>query len=69
MGIECVFSPEPRVVPRRDGTVCAAEDAPPEEPGETARRLNCDWGYGSAAFVTGAFGFAAAAWAVRILTR
>lgn len=75
MGIDCVFSPEPRIVPRRDGTVCAADEAPPTDPdetgapGETARRLNCDWGYGSATFVTGAFGFAAAAWAVRILTR
>ena len=37
-----------------------------EEPGnQLAPRLNCEWGYGSATFVTGTFGFAAAGWVVR----
>lgn len=57
-GIPCVFSPEAPVSP------APAECAAGGEPGETPR-LNCDWGYGSAAFVTGTFGFAAAGWVVR----
>ena len=60
--LDCVWSPEIPVFPQPDGTVCPAADAAPK-PGES-RRLNCDWGFGSAAFVTGAFGFAAAARAV-----
>lgn len=65
-GVECVCSPEVPVFPQRDGTVCAGR--PAAQPGE-GMRLNCDWGFGSAAFVTGAFGFAAAARAVdRIAT-
>ena len=53
--IPCVFSPEPPLFPQRDGTVCA-------EPvqGENMR-MNCDSGYGTASFVTGTFGFFAAA--------
>ncbi len=65
MGVPCVFSSEPLVVPRRDGTVCAAtETLPDDPPGGEVRRLNCDWGYGSASFVTGAAGLAAAGWLV-----
>lgn len=67
MGVPCVFSDEACLVPRPDGTVCSAAEARPEPGAEGPRRLNCDWGYGSAAFVTGAFGFAAAAWVVRRL--
>jgi tRNA A37 threonylcarbamoyladenosine dehydratase len=59
-GIECVYSPEPVAYPQSDGSVCAER-----EPG-TALRLDCESGYGTAAFVTGAFGFAAAA---RVLER
>ncbi len=55
-GVECVYSPEPPVYPRKDGTVCGAPDAAPRED----LKLNCDWGFGSAVFVTGTFGFAAA---------
>lgn len=78
MDVPCAFSTEPMVIPRRDGTVCAAGEASAEpgtqdgaQPGdvhEAPRRLNCEWGYGSASFVTGAFGFAAASWAVGTLT-
>ncbi len=63
-GIPSVYSDEPLVYPRGDGEVCAARIA-----GQTGvdLRLNCDSGFGSASFVTGAFGFAAAGWVVRRL--
>jgi tRNA threonylcarbamoyladenosine dehydratase len=54
-GIECVFSPEPPVYPQADGSVCETK----ETGGDL--RLDCRSGYGSATFVTGTFGFAAAA--------
>ena len=62
VGIECVFSPEPTVFPAKDGTICAARE---EADVEEAARLNCNLGFGSATFVTGAFGFAAASRVVR----
>lgn len=55
MGIECVYSAEPAVFAQPDGSVCA-ERVPAAE----GTRLNCEGGLGSATFVTGAFGFAAA---------
>ena len=61
-GIPCVYSVETPVYPQPDGTVCATRD-----PG-SGPRLNCNSGYGSATFVTGAFGFAAAAEVVRLIT-
>jgi tRNA A37 threonylcarbamoyladenosine dehydratase len=65
MGVPCVFSTERPVFPQTDGTVCTFRDAAAANP-EAAEspRLNCNSGLGSAAFVTGAFGFAAAAHAV-----
>lgn len=54
-GVDCVFSAEPQVYPQTDGTVCAQRETGSD------LRLNCDSGYGTAAFVTGTFGFAAAA--------
>ena len=57
--IPSVFSSEPPVFPQPDGTVCARRGNA-EDP-----RMNCTSGFGSATFVTGAFGFAAAAWVVR----
>jgi tRNA A37 threonylcarbamoyladenosine dehydratase len=60
--VACVYSGEPPVYPRPDGTVCAAREE------DSALRLDCESGYGTAAFVTGAFGFAAAAAVVRQLT-
>lgn len=60
-GVECVFSPEPLVYPAKDGGTCARK-----EPG-SALRLNCESGYGTAAFVTGAFGLVAAARIVKRL--
>jgi tRNA A37 threonylcarbamoyladenosine dehydratase len=55
MGVECVYSAERPVFPQPDGSVCENRAAT-----EDGTRLNCDGGLGSATFVTGAFGFAAA---------
>ena len=54
-GVECIFSPEPPMFPHKDGTVCATK----EEGGDL--KLDCRGGLGSATFVTGTFGFVAAA--------
>jgi tRNA A37 threonylcarbamoyladenosine dehydratase len=54
-GVECVLSREPAVYPAGDGQVCAA-------PGEEQDlRIDCNTGFGTASFVTGTFGFVAAA--------
>lgn len=65
MGIPCVFSPEPPVFPKADGTVCASRSEAGEQAG--SMKLNCEWGFGAATHVTGAFGFAAAGEVVRRL--
>lgn len=57
--IACVYSPEPVVYPHQDGTVCGVK----EEGSDL--RLDCRSGYGTASFVTGTFGFIAAARIVR----
>ena len=60
MGVACVFSAEPPVFPQSDGSVCENRTPLPD-----GTRLNCNGGFGSATFVTGAFGFAAAGMLVR----
>lgn len=61
-GIPCVYSIELPVFPQSDGAVCATRgDA-------TELRMNCNSGYGSATHVTGAFGFAASAEVIRLIT-
>jgi tRNA threonylcarbamoyladenosine dehydratase len=61
-GVDAVFSTELPVFLGKDGTVCASR----KEAGlEKETKLNCNVSLGSAAFVTGAFGFAAAGLAVR----
>ena len=60
-GITSIFSIEEARFPWSDGTV--HDTAEPNN----AVRLNCENGFGTASFVTGAFGFAAAAAAVRLL--
>jgi tRNA A37 threonylcarbamoyladenosine dehydratase len=60
MGVECVFSAELPVFAQPDGSVCPNRTAM-----ESGTRLNCNGGLGSATFVTGAFGFAAAGVVVR----
>jgi tRNA A37 threonylcarbamoyladenosine dehydratase len=59
-GIPCVYSPEKPMYPWADGT-CSLEP----EPGDESLTLDCASGFGSAAFVTGAFGLAAAGEIVR----
>lgn len=61
-GVECVFSREPMNYAQPDGSVSC-------ERGSSADlRIDCSTGLGTASFVTGAFGFAAASQAVRMLT-
>lgn len=62
MDVAAVFSAEPQVYPWSDGAVC---DIP--EPGSNLH-MDCASGFGAACFVTGAFGFAAAAEIVRRIT-
>ncbi|MEM7010323.1 MAG: tRNA cyclic N6-threonylcarbamoyladenosine(37) synthase TcdA [Verrucomicrobiota bacterium] len=60
-GVRAIFSAENPVFPWADGSVCETK-----EPGGDLR-LNCDSGFGTATFVTGVFGFAAAGEVVRLL--
>lgn len=60
-GVRCVYSPEQTVYPWSNGT-CATEP----EPG-TNLKLDCASGLGTAVYVTGAFGLAAAQETVRWL--
>jgi tRNA A37 threonylcarbamoyladenosine dehydratase len=62
-GIRCVYSPEKPVFPWSNGAACAKP-----EPGSTLT-LDCATGFGTASFVTGAFGFAAAAEVVRTIAQ
>lgn len=62
-GAPCVYSTEPVRYPWSDGTVCATK-----EPGGDQPWMDCNSGYGSATFLTGAFGFAAAAEVVKLIT-
>jgi len=60
-GVDCVISREPVVYPQEDGSIC-------REPGPNPDlRLDCNRGFGTASFVTGTFGFAAAARIIRRL--
>lgn len=60
-GARCVWSGERPVFPWADGT-CAAEP----EPGSNLT-LDCETGFGTAVFVTGVFGLAAAGEVVRLI--
>jgi tRNA A37 threonylcarbamoyladenosine dehydratase len=60
--VPCVCSDEPLRFPQTDGSVCAQREK------GANYRLNCDSGFGSAATVTGAFGFALAAHVLAQLT-
>ena len=62
-GIPCVFSPEPVVFPGNDGSVCE------KKPKDTELKLDCASGYGTASFLTGTFGFQAAAKAMELVLR
>ena len=52
--VDCVISTEHAVFPRKDGSVCKTPEPDPD------LRLDCASGFGTAAFVTGTFGFVAA---------
>jgi tRNA threonylcarbamoyladenosine dehydratase len=52
--VKCVYSQEEPVFPRPDGSVCRQREKAMD------LRLDCKSGFGTASFVTGAFGFAAA---------
>lgn len=60
-GVRCVYSAEHPVYPWANGT-CSSE---PEPGSET--RLDCTTGFGTAVYVTGVFGFAAAQEAIRVI--
>ncbi len=60
-GVPCVFSSELPVYPWANGA-CAPEPEP-----DSSLKLDCATGFGTATFVTGAFGFAAAGEVVRRL--
>jgi len=66
MGVQCVFSPESPVYPKKDGSICSSRKEMDKD--GNAMKLNCEWGFGSATYVTGAFGFAAAGEVVKRLT-
>lgn len=55
--IPCVFSAEPIRYPHPEGGVCFEKPAA----GDGPKQLDCQFGFGSASFVTGSFGFAMAA--------
>jgi len=63
LGVDCVYSAETPVFAQPDGSVCENRAAT-----EAGTRLNCNGGLGSATFVTGAFGFAAAGLVVKKIT-
>lgn len=58
-GVPAIYSAEPQVFPQADGTVCEVSEE------EGAMRMDCASGYGAATFLTGTFGFFAAAEVVR----
>lgn len=60
-GIRCVWSEERQLFPWSDGT-CSTQREP-----DTRLRLDCASGFGTAVFVTGAFGLAAAGEVVRAI--
>lgn len=62
-GVRCVWSGERPVFPWTDGT-CATTPEPGSE-----LKLDCETGFGTAVFVTGAFGLAAAGEVVRVLAK
>ncbi len=62
MGIPCVFSPEPVRLP----SMCAEPESSPL--GDAVDGPACEGRLGSAVFVTGTFGFHAAAEIIRRLT-
>ena len=63
--IPCVFSAEEIRYPHPDGNICRQKPLASDSP----RQLDCTFGFGAAAFVTGSFGFAIAARIINDLTQ
>ena len=63
-GVAAVFSTERAVFPTASGEVCKVGGK-----AKASLRIDCDTGYGSASFVTGTFGFAAASSVVELILR
>ena len=61
-GIPSIYSAETQIFPWADGTCRPSAEA------GSPLRLDCAAGFGAACFVTGAFGFAAASEAIRLIT-
>jgi tRNA threonylcarbamoyladenosine dehydratase len=61
--IPCVFSAETAVFPDANGQVCE------KKPKGAELKLDCESGFGTASFVTGTFGFHAAAKAIELVLR
>jgi len=64
IGVDCVFSPEKSVFYNELGQSCEM----PEDV-ETGVKLDCQQGLGSASYVTGVFGFMAAAHVIHSITK
>ncbi|MEA2069178.1 MAG: tRNA threonylcarbamoyladenosine dehydratase [Verrucomicrobiota bacterium] len=62
--IPCVFSDEPIRYPHPNGGICMEKPNADDGP----KQLDCQFGFGSATFVTGSFGFAMAARIINDLT-
>ena len=62
-GIPCIFSSEMPVYPDNEGNLCR------KKPIDAELKLDCNSGFGTASFVTGTFGFQAAAKAIEIVLR
>ncbi|QJQ94514.1 MULTISPECIES: tRNA cyclic N6-threonylcarbamoyladenosine(37) synthase TcdA [Halomonadaceae] len=62
--VECVYSDEQLVYPDNNGEVCLQKPG-----GNEPTRLDCASGFGAATFVTGSFGFTAAARVMERLAR
>ena len=60
-GIPCVYSSEQAYFPSADGGVCRSPQR------NTSLTLDCNSGFGTASFVTGTFGFAAASAVMDVL--
>jgi tRNA A37 threonylcarbamoyladenosine dehydratase len=62
--IPCVFSAEATRYPHPDGGICMEKPDTADGP----KQLDCQFGFGSASYVTGSFGFAMAARVINDLT-
>lgn len=62
--IPCIFSSEHKTIPKPEEIDCALDDLD-----KSSKNLGCDYGYGSATFVTGSMAFFAVAHLFKMLLR